>query len=120
MAATSRAEHYKRLNGKFLRDADELLKKSDVVQASEKFWGAAAEIVKVYAAKKGLKVRTHADLWQIVIALDKQRPRLGLHEEFLTASYLHTNFYEDELLPESVRAAGDVVRRFIGKMERLL
>jgi hypothetical protein len=120
MASKAKLEHYRRLNGKFLRDAEELLAAGDVVQASEKFWGAAAEIVKAYAAKKGLKTRTHGDLWDIVIALDKAHPELGLHEEFLTAGYLHSNFYEDELRPESVSAAGAVVKRFIRKMEGLL
>lgn len=62
MASRARLEHYKRLNGKFLRDAEELLAKGDVVQASEKFGGAAAEIVKAYAAKRGLRTRTHAGL----------------------------------------------------------
>ena len=35
-------EHYKRLSEKYLVEAKELLKKNDLVQASEKFWGAAA------------------------------------------------------------------------------
>lgn len=35
-----------RLNGKFMREAEELLAKGDYVQASEKLWGAAAEISK--------------------------------------------------------------------------
>src|SRR3990172_9226867 len=103
MFSSSRAEQYRRLNGKFLRDAEELLAEGDIVQASEKFWGAASEMVKAYAAKRGLKARTHADLWRIVIELDQERPGLGLHEDFLTAGYLHSNFYEDELLPASVR-----------------
>ena len=120
MASKTRLERYKRLNGKFLRDAEGLLEKGDSVQSSEKFWGAAAEIVKAYAVKRGLKTRTHADLWKIVINLDKENPQLGLHEDFRTAGYLHSNFYEDELRPESVRTAGDVVKRFITKMERFL
>ena len=37
MASKSRLEHHKRLNGKFLKDAEELLKKGDHIQASEKF-----------------------------------------------------------------------------------
>lgn len=35
-----------------------------------------AEIVKAYGIKKGLKRRTHADLWEIV-GLDKENPRLS-------------------------------------------
>lgn len=120
MVSRSKVEHYRRLNGKFLRDAEELFRKGDHLQASEKLWGAAAEIVKAYAAKKGLKARTHGDLWDIVIDLDSRHRSIGLHKDFLTAGYLHSNFYEDELRPESVREAGEVVKVFIEKMERFL
>ena len=37
------------LNGKYLEDADRLLEAGDYVQASEKYWGAMAEIVKAIA-----------------------------------------------------------------------
>lgn len=108
------------MNAKFLKDAEELLEKGDVVQASEKFWGAAAEMVKAYAAARGIRTRTHNDLWQVVIDLDKNHPSLTLLRDFNQAGYLHSNFYEDELRPEVVRVAGEVVKEFIGKIERLL
>lgn len=120
MAQRTKLRHYKRLNAKFLKDAEELIEKGDVVQASEKFWGAAAEIVKAYAAARGIRTRTHNDLWQVVIDLDKKHPSLALLRDFNQAGYLHSNFYEDELRPEAVRAAGEVVKEFIGKIERLL
>jgi len=34
------------LNGKYLQDAKALLDKQDYVQASEKLWGAVAQIIK--------------------------------------------------------------------------
>jgi len=120
LAQKTKVRHYKRLNGKFLRDAQELLEKGDLVQASEKFWGAAAEIVKAYAAAIGIRARTHGDLWQVVIDLDKQRPALSLLKDFNQAGYLHSNFYEDELRPEAVRVAGEVVWGFVEKVGRLL
>ena len=48
-------EHYQFLSEKYLDDARELLKKGDLVQASEKFWGATALTIKMLAAKRGLK-----------------------------------------------------------------
>jgi len=44
-----RINKYAELNGKFLKDAKTLLEKRDYVQASEKLWGAAAQIVKAIA-----------------------------------------------------------------------
>ncbi len=62
-----RAEFHRSLAEKFLREAEELLAKGDYVQASEKAWGAAAQIVKAVAAKKGKELRSHGDLWRFVL-----------------------------------------------------
>jgi Archaeal PaREP1/PaREP8 family. len=40
----------------FLQEADELLKKGDLVQASEKYYKAAEEAIKLLAIKKGLSI----------------------------------------------------------------
>jgi len=42
-------EHYQSLSEKYLGEARELLKKGDLVQASEKFWGATALTIKMLA-----------------------------------------------------------------------
>jgi hypothetical protein len=47
----ARAQEYLRLNDKYLKEAEALLEEGDYVQASEKFWGVAAGIVKAVAAK---------------------------------------------------------------------
>ena len=46
----------RKLSDKYLADGMKLLKAGDLVQASEKLWGAAALTVKVVAAKRGLKL----------------------------------------------------------------
>jgi len=53
--AEEKVEHYLKLNNKYLDDAEELIKRKDYVQASEKLWGAAAEIVKVAVAYDGVE-----------------------------------------------------------------
>jgi hypothetical protein len=61
-----RAEFHRDLAEKFLQEAEELLAKGDYLQASEKAWGAAAQIVKAVAAKAGKELKSHGDLWQFV------------------------------------------------------
>jgi hypothetical protein len=117
---SSKSARCKRLNNKILKDADEELENGDVVRASEKYWGAAAEIVKAYSSARGFKTRTHNDLWQAVIDLDKKHPSLELLKDFNQAGYLHSNFCEDELRPEAVKVAGDTVKDFVKKMEKFL
>jgi len=106
-------EDYLRLNGKYFKEAEALMGKGDYVQASEKFWGAAAEIVKALAAKKGMVVKSHGELFSFVSGLkdelgDPELPRL-----FSLASALHQNFYEDWLPPATVRDHGEAVKEFV-------
>lgn len=61
-----RAEFHRSLAEKLLREAEELLARGDYVQASEKAWGAAAQMVKAVAAKAGKELRSHGDLWRFV------------------------------------------------------
>ena len=120
MASRSKEAHYKRLNGKYLKDAEELLRKGDYVQASEKLWGAAAEIVKAVAAKRGIRLGAHRSLTKFVAELDEENPKLNLATEFSVANNLHINFYEDWLHPKMVVKNAEAVRSFISKMERFL
>ena len=57
------AEFHRGLAEKFLREAEELLTRGDYVQASEKAWGAAAQMVKAIAAKRGKELKSRGDLW---------------------------------------------------------
>jgi len=53
-------KQYLKLNDKYLMDAYALIAKEDFVQASEKLWGAAAEIVKAIAARRGFVIMSNA------------------------------------------------------------
>jgi hypothetical protein len=51
-----KAEIYLKLCQKYLMEGEKLLKEKDYVQASEKFWGSATQIVKAIAAKRVLSI----------------------------------------------------------------
>ncbi|OIP27996.1 MAG: hypothetical protein CO103_03895 [Chloroflexi bacterium CG_4_9_14_3_um_filter_45_9] len=111
-----RVDNYLRLNGKYLEEARFLLEKGDYVQASEKFWGAAAEIVKAVAARRGMDIKSHREFFEFVAKLkdelnDSELPRL-----FSLASALHQNFYEDWLPPETVRDHGKAVEELVKRL----
>ncbi len=59
---------YVRLNGKYLAEALSLLRKGDLSQASEKLWGAFAEMVKAVAAQRGVALGTHPNSLQLFTA----------------------------------------------------
>lgn len=119
MSTKEKEVQYRRLNGKYLSHAEQLLRKRDYAQASEKLWGAAAEMVKAVATKRGRELGTHASLWQYVSKLDEENPGLNLRRDFAYAGNLHQNFYEDWLPKEYVKEGVTIVKDFIKKLEAL-
>ena len=117
---SERISKYHRLNGRYLKDADELFKKKDYSQASEKYWGAATEITKAYALSTGKQLKTPADSWDFVIELHSKSPRLNLLHFFADANHLHSNFYEDELRPEVVEELARSVKKYIMAIKNLV
>ena len=88
----------------FLRDAEAELGIGDLLQASEKAWGAVAHYAKSVASERGWAHRTHRDVHvaarRLVELTDdpvRNAERLGL------AHSLHQNFYEDVFEAGQVR-----------------
>lgn len=116
----SSKQNYLRLNGKYLAEAKDLISRGDFVQASEKLWGAAAEMVKAVAAKRGFELGTHASLWEYVSKLDAEHPEWKLRRDFSYAGNLHQNFYEDWLPGDYVTEGLQIVTEFAKKLRTLL
>ena len=93
---------------------------TDLAQAGEKGWGAAASIIKAVAEQRGLYHRTHRSLYEIVDALVDETGDAELAELFVTASGLHFNFYENQHNRTIVAAGIQAVERFVAKAEALL
>ena len=98
-----------------LQNAQDELYAGDVLQASEKAWGAVAHYVKGVADERKWRTQGHDDVVRIAKALTarctaptRQRDRLMFY-----ALGLHRNFYEDDLDP-------DAVQRGINEVTKLL
>ncbi|MGC9086910.1 MAG: PaREP1 family protein, partial [Thermoproteota archaeon] len=91
----TRVEIHLKLSEKYMKDAEDFLSKKDYVQASEKAWGAAAQIVKALAAKEGKELRGHASLWEYVDELAERLGEIELRHLWGRANNLHQNFYEN-------------------------
>ena len=112
----TKAEIHENLSEKYMKDAEELMKKGDYVQASEKAWGAASQMVKAVAAKNGLELRSHGELHKFVSKISKERGDEEIRRLWRSAIVLHQNFYEN-WLPEDmvIDSIGDV-RKLISKL----
>ena len=103
-----------------LGQAQAELAAGDVRQASEKGWGAAAQIVKVAAERRGLPHQNHAALYRAVDRLSTESADDDIYLLFQVANQLHVSFYEDWDSAENVRRALVAVQRLIKKVSALL
>ena len=97
-----------------------LIEEENWVQASEKFWGAAATIVKSVAAKRGVSIRSHGQLYRFVAKLTDEMTDPDLATLFSVAAALHQNFYENWLPSEIVVHHGEAVKQLVDKLDALM
>jgi hypothetical protein len=77
-------------------------------------------MVKAVATRKGWEHSNHGHLFQAVNRLASETQNDELRSLFLTAGQLHTNFYENWLPHEMVRAGGERVKLLLERLERAL
>ena len=104
----------------FLERAYAELEEGDLHQASEKGWGAAAQILKAVAEARGWEHGSHRLLFGVAGTLANETQSEELRHGFSAANILHINFYEGWLDRASVEANLDEVRGFVARAEGLL
>jgi len=110
-------EHYQTLSEKYLAEAKQLLSKGDLVQSSEKLWGATSLTVKMVAAKRGLKLEKHGSLWDFISNLSTEREGEDIITSFHVANSLHRNFYENQMNQEALEIAAGEIDKLIAKLK---
>ena len=105
---------------RFFNQAFEELAHDDLRQASEKGWGAAAQMVKAAAEARGLEHNRHHLLYSVVDDLVEESKDASLLPLFGVANLLHTNFYEGRFRSARVRESLEQVSQFVDKVETLL
>ena len=113
-------EEYRSASRPLLAQAFTELALGDTRQASEKGWGAAAQMVKAIAAQRGWEHRQHAALFTAISRLVQETGDADLSRLFAVANSLHVNFYENWDTADNVGRHLVDVERFLDKSERLL
>lgn len=108
----------------FLADSDREFAAGDVLQASEKLWGAAAHAMMAVAEKRGLEHGTHRTMInaarQIADEQDDDLLQSELRSGILAARHFHSNFYNGTMEPEDVEYDRPLVHRYVNLMLALL
>jgi hypothetical protein len=116
---TTRTEEYAAQSRELLEKGQEALSQGDLVQASEKLWGAAAQMVKSVAERRGWPHSSHRDLFRVVSQLAQETGDTRMRSLFQLADSLHTNFYENWMTREYIEDGVPQVQELISKLERI-
>jgi hypothetical protein len=114
-----RHDGYAETSKALLEKARAELQAGDLIQASEKGWGAAAHIVKAVAQRRGWQHGSHRLLFEAVNRLAQETNDPELRRLFRTAGFLHTNFYENWQPREFVEDSLADVDEIVAKIERI-
>ena len=103
---------------RFLRHAEEEFEAGDMLQASEKAWGAVAHYLKSVAKFRGWRNRSHSDINDIATDLSYEtNDSRTIRRLYGNVSNLHQNFYEDWLPDISVAEGIEDARELIDRLE---
>ncbi len=97
----------------------ELDRDDDLMQASEKAWGAVAHVLKSIAALRGWNHHHHLLMEDLATVLQWQTGSTEILGRFASAQVLHTNFYENRLEADVLEYHIDRCRELRDELERI-
>ena len=107
-------ERHQEISDRFLADAEFEFERGDLLQASEKAWGAVVHYLKSVAQQQGWEHGSHyhirqnaSRLLRLVDDHNTNRDKLSLIER------LHINFYEENFPEEEIRHGMNNARALI-------
>lgn len=104
---------------RFIKQAEDELRRGDGLQASEKAWGAAAHAVKSIAEREGWRHDKHSDLFRAVDNIINRTGDPEIRTLFSVANSLHQNFYEGWFSDQFIASNIEDVKRLLDKLERV-
>ena len=109
-------ERYEEISRRLLQQAQEELDRGEILQASDKVWGATAHAIKAVCQRMGWNHHAHNHLSAAANYVASGLGRYDLMEAFGFLEAMHTNYYEHQKEADQVRVevnrAGFFVREF--------
>ena len=98
------AEQHLSISSQFLEHADDEFRRGELLQASEKAWGAVSHYVNAIARRRGWPLGSHNHLIENAREIFSWDPANTAHYRrlFRSVEALHANFYQAELDEDSV------------------
>ncbi len=111
---------YQQAGRRFLVQARAELAAGDLPQASEKGWGAAAQMLKAIAEQRGWEHGKHRHLSRVASRLRAETGDRDVYRFFSVANDLHGNFYEDEMSADDIAESLEDVQALLDRLTTLL
>ncbi len=114
-----KARRYNEISDYLIEEAQQELERGDLIQASEKCWGAVAHAVKSVAQTRGWNHHRHDLLRDVVEQISEERDHPDLLTLFSSAGDMHQNFYEHELRSYSVQVGINDAKMLITALDAI-
>ena len=112
----TQAQKHLRITLNFLEASDELFEQGDIIQTSEKLWGATVHAEKVLCISRRWRHNKYALQWEAIKRLAARTGDDSLTLSFRVAQGNHINFYDDFMTAEAVDEDRHTVRELIEKI----
>ena len=103
----------------FLDDADREFDAGDLLQASEKLWGATSHALKALCRQRGWPHAKYAHRRDAARRLSELQDDPAIFANFKIAQSCHANFYNDWMYAEDVDTSRAYIRELVGKILQL-
>ena len=112
----TQTEKHTRLAEKLMDEAGREIADGDLVQGSEKLWGAASQALKAYCASHRMPHGKYAQRRHAALELADQREDEAIRLAFKLAESCHANFYNDWMEQEDLDSHLPDIRAFVEKV----
>ncbi|MCY4474617.1 MAG: PaREP1 family protein [Chloroflexi bacterium] len=113
------AERYQSVSAQLFDQAHVELEAGDLIQASEKFWGATAQALKAVAEDRGWPHKSHAQLFAVLRNVVNETGDREITRLFTSANSLHVNFYEHYMEKDEMMTFVEDVRDLIQRLDNI-
>ena len=109
------------ISQRMIQQAREELDKGDRLQATEKAWGALAQMMKAHGQQRGwLNLGSHRTVGHIARQLAAESDHRRILDAYIAADNGHRNFYDNEMSPPEIAEIIAVVGNVLPALESAL
>ena len=109
------------ISRRLIQQAREELERGDRLQATEKVWGALAQILKAHGQQRGwMNLGSHRTVGRIAQHLAAEYDEIAVLNAYIAADNGHRNFYDNEMSPPEIEGIIIAVAAVLPQLEQAL